>query len=254
MASIVKNAALNPIMRGHDTISLEGTLLTSEGVPMLTISSGKSYTFSSAVGSWILISSGMEDPLSQLSDHASSSHHPITATPIAAQNCKGNEMRRPLAKAQRAMKTRPSGAARHMFTSSAKSLAGTHHSVVATVSHLENQVQSALALRSGEEYKFWLGTYIRYLAKENIQEKIRETFDFLMGPMPCGSFKNGEGESNQEWEPEILGLSKHNLLDELLPTVGSHLSMQRLYTEYKEHLLHLTSGRSQRESLFSKRN
>ena len=40
------------------------------------------------------------------------------------------------------------------------------HAVSCTLSHLENQVSSALSLRSGNEYHFWLMTYIRYLVQE----------------------------------------------------------------------------------------
>lgn len=35
-----------------------------------------------------------------------------------------------------------------------------------TLSHLENQVACCLALRSSQEYNFWLLTYVRYLVQE----------------------------------------------------------------------------------------
>lgn len=40
---------------------------------------------------------------------------------------------------------------------------------MSTVSHLENQLASSLALKSASEYCFWLETYIRYLAQEGKQ-------------------------------------------------------------------------------------
>ena len=264
MTSIVRNAALNPIMKSGDTISMEGTLLTSDGAPMLTISTGKTFSYSAGMGSWILISGGVEDPLYQLSDHSTSAFL-SASTPGPSSSLKDSAATaesRPLARAQRATRARPSDSARNMFSANAKGIAGTPQSVVATVSHLEIQVQSAMILKSPHEYKLWLGTYVRYLAKQNLQCKIRETFDMLIGPMPSGVGRSDEGgksamggcaSDERGWEPEILGMSKHDLLNEFLPAVGSHLSMQRLYAEYKEHLAHLVNGKSQRDNLFARR-
>ena len=144
-----------------------------------------------------------------------------------------------------------------MFTSNSKSIAGTPQSVTTTVSNMENNIQSALLLKSAHEYRHWLGTYVRFLAKENMQNKIRETFDMLMGPapssvagVPCAF---GRDANEPAWEPKILGMSKHDLLNEFLPAVGSQLCMQRIYSEYKEHLNHLINGNSQRGQLFPQR-
>ena len=248
MNSLVRNAALSPIMKSGDTISMEGTLLTADGAPMLTISTGKTFSYCASMGTWILISGGVEDPLYQLSDHSASSL--LSSSGQSSRNGASDDFR-PLARAQKAVKTRPSDSARNLFTASAKSIAGTPQAVTTTVSHLESQVQSALKLKSASEYRQWLGTYVRYLAKENVQSKMRETFDSLLGPIPsCGNGSVGEKE---EWEPEVLGMSKRDLLGEFLPAIGSHLSMQRLYAEYKEHLNHWVNGKSQRDSLFLKR-
>ena len=35
-----------------------------------------------------------------------------------------------------------------------------------TLTHLENQLSSALVLKSAEEYRFWMLAYVRYLSKE----------------------------------------------------------------------------------------
>ena len=41
-----------------------------------------------------------------------------------------------------------------------------HMQHVSTISHLETQMATCLALRSASEYRFWLETYVRYLAQE----------------------------------------------------------------------------------------
>ena len=35
-----------------------------------------------------------------------------------------------------------------------------------TVGHLENQMASALVLKSSSEYHFWFTTYVRYIVQE----------------------------------------------------------------------------------------
>lgn len=37
---------------------------------------------------------------------------------------------------------------------------------VSTLSHLENQLATSLAVKSASDYRFWLETYVRYLVQE----------------------------------------------------------------------------------------
>ena len=52
--------------------------------------------------------------------------------------------------------------------SQAAQLFRTNHTLQqpSTLSHLENQVASALTLKSAKEYRFWLMTYVRFLIQE----------------------------------------------------------------------------------------
>merc|ERR550534_342981 len=134
----------------------------------------------------------------------------LSTVNTTSKNAAADELR-PLARAQNAVRSRPSDSARNMFTTNSKSIASTPQSVTTTVSNMENNIQSALLLKSAHEYRHWLGTYVRFLAKENMQNKIRETFDMLMGPaqssvagVPCARRDANE----PAWEPKILGMSK----------------------------------------------
>ncbi|CAG2191201.1 unnamed protein product [Mytilus edulis] len=68
---------------------------------------------------------------------------------------------------------------------------------VTTINHLESQMAASLSLQSGSEYKFWLQTYVRYLAKEGLETKIREVCDDLLGPV----YKS---KGSSSWDSYIL--------------------------------------------------
>ncbi|XP_013416664.1 protein HIRA-like [Lingula anatina] len=156
-----------------------------------------------------LASSG--DPLASCSDHHSC---------IPKEG--GHKMTGPLSALQ-LKKQRASQQAGQLFRT------GHVAQQASTMTHLENQVAAALALKSSQEYKFWLLTYMRYLVQEGVEAKIREVCDELLGPV----YKSKTASS---WESHTLGLGKRHLLQEILPIVGSNLRFQRLFTEYKEQL------------------
>nr|KAG5687049.1 hypothetical protein BaRGS_002422 [Batillaria attramentaria] len=206
---IVQNQSLAAIMSGTDRIV--SSTLTSEGVCLITISSGKSYSFAPEVGCWMVVSD-RDDRLQMCSDH-----HRCVPPKVRASG--------PLAAVQGG--SRPNQASR-MFQSDASM------QQTSTVSHLENQVAASLALKSASEYRFWLETYLRYLAQEGLEEKLRAVCDDLLGPMYSRS--TGSAGQGTSWQPSVLGLNKREFLRRILPTIGTNLRWQRLYTEYQEQL------------------
>uniref|UniRef100_K1PS44 Protein HIRA n=1 Tax=Magallana gigas TaxID=29159 RepID=K1PS44_MAGGI len=106
-----------------------------------------------------------------------------------------------------------------------------------TLSHIESQLAACLLLKSAPEYKFWLQTYTRYLSQEGLESesrhifesKLRDVCDDLLGPV----YKT-KGKSS--WDPLILGMDKRSLLHEILPSIGSNLKLQRMFTEYHDQL------------------
>ena len=91
-----------------------------------------------------------------------------------------------------------------------------------TVKYLENQISRSLCLKSPLEYKQWCKTYVQFLVKENLEERLREF---------CGEFSSPKGHDEM-----ILGLSKFNLLQEMLSIVAKNTKFQRLYSELKDTL------------------
>lgn len=67
---------------------------------------------------------------------------------------------------------------------------------------------------------------------EGLEKRLRVILDELMGPSHSSASKS-------TWDPMILGLKKHQLLDDVLKVIGGHLRWQRLYIEYYEQLSEL---------------
>jgi len=204
LKSVIQEKSLKAIMSEKD--NLEHATVTSEGVPVITLANKKSFCFSLDIG-WVLAHQ-QDDRL-----QASSAHHQCTPSRLRPLG--------PLSSLQKSSK--PSEGASRSF----QSVPGLRQTV--TLSHLESQVTNSLVLKSGTEWKFWLETYIRYLAQEGVEDKLREVCDDLLGPV----YKS---RTSKTWNKFVLGVDKHEVLRRVLPAIGSDLKFQRLYTEYKDQL------------------
>ncbi|XP_017307566.2 protein HIRA [Ictalurus punctatus] len=205
--ALVKNESLNCLLSGSDTVM--SSMLTEHGVPVVTLSNGRSYCFSSAMETWNLIVD-KQDSLVQCADFSS------CVSSNDALGCTG-----PLATTQ----GRNLSAGRL-----ASRLLSTPHHVqqVMTLSFLENQLSSAFILHSANEYRHWLLIYARFLVNEGYEQRLRELCKDLLGPV--------HKSSSSAWESTVLGLRKRDLLMDVLPVVGQNLRFQRLFTEYQDQL------------------
>ena len=95
-------------------------------------------------------------------------------------------------------------------------------------SNIEAKLSSSAYLGSGPEYRYWLGALVKNLARAGLETRLRTIFDELLGPP--------DGKETATWKPEILGVDKRKLLEEILPHVAANIALQRLYTEYKGQL------------------
>jgi protein HIRA/HIR1 len=96
------------------------------------------------------------------------------------------------------------------------------------LSYIDQQLAASFVIGSSKEYRFWFIALAQHLSKENMETRLREMCQYLIGPL----FKS----SKSEWDPKILGNNKHELLKEVLSILASNLRLQRLYTEFKEQL------------------
>ncbi|XP_063967555.1 protein HIRA-like [Lytechinus pictus] len=207
--AIVNKVSLETII--EPSISISKSLLTDQGVGVIGLSNGKSYMYSNSMCCWLLIDQ-KEDILRLTSDHQ-------PCQPAQTPSHSGG----PLSHVQ-GTQQRPGNQTRSMFP-------GNHNlQKAATLTHLENQVSAALALKSPKEYRFWILTYARYLVQEECEGRLRELCNDLLGPFYQGDQEEGG------WQSSILGLSKRGLLKDILPILGTNLKLQRLYSEYEDQL------------------
>ncbi|XVF69148.1 hypothetical protein PTKIN_Ptkin11bG0057600 [Pterospermum kingtungense] len=104
---------------------------------------------------------------------------------------------------------------------------------VQTRAHLEAQLASSLALKSPNEYRQSLLSYIRFLARETDESRLREVCESFLGP-PTGMASDSK---NPSWDPYVLGMRKHKLLrEDILPAMASNRKVQRLLNEFMDLL------------------
>ncbi|KAM7528104.1 hypothetical protein LguiB_031514 [Lonicera macranthoides] len=108
---------------------------------------------------------------------------------------------------------------------------------VQTRAHLEAQLASALALKSPNEYRQCLLSYIRFLAREADESRLREVCESFLGPPTGMADATSSDLKNPTWDPCVLGMKKHKLLrEDILPAMASNRKVQRLLNEFMDLL------------------
>lgn len=108
---------------------------------------------------------------------------------------------------------------------------------VQTRAHLEAQLASSLALKSSNEYRQCLLSYIRFLAREADESRLREVCESFLGPPTGIAEATYLDPRNPAWDPCVLGMKKHKLLQEdILPAMASNRKVQRLLNEFMDLL------------------
>lgn len=120
---------------------------------------------------------------------------------------------------------------------------------VQTRAHLESQLASSLALKSANEYRQCLLAYIRFLAREADESRLREVCESFLGP-PTGMVEAIPSDpKNPAWDPCVLGMKKHKLLrEDILPAMASNRKVQRLLNEFMDLLSEYESAESNQDS------
>ena len=129
------------------------------------------------------------------------------------------------------------------------------------ISFIEQQMETSKAMASAKDYRYWLLTLVQHLVSshssgfntEHIEIRLRELCNFLLGqqfprirneisshsisstPLPALR-RSTNSQASCLASSKVLGISKHELLREVLSVLASNLSLQRLYIEFKEQL------------------
>ncbi|PSN56592.1 Protein HIRA [Blattella germanica] len=209
--ALVRNESLQAIMQAEpgSVVTILNCSLTEEGHPIVSLSTGKAYMFSADLGSWLLMANSC-DPVQR-----SSAHRAFVTSIPTNQNVNGM----PLACLQS-----------HVTSFGSLLGQGSPVTSLCTMTFLEQQLASCRALNSQQEFHNWLLAFARFLAQEGLEARLRLICDDLLGPT------HSRAKLSTSWETSIMGFSKHALLREILPMIGSNLRLQRLYTEYSDQL------------------
>ncbi|CAL7946212.1 unnamed protein product [Xylocopa violacea] len=178
------------------------------GMPHLAFTNARAYIYHKEMGTWLLIGDSQDPIWRWASFNASSAFG--SRTP-----------RGPLSSLQEGL-----------FRTAGNTLPNPRlpHSAPSVVSYLEQQLLASKALGSAQEYIHWLMALVSFLlTQDGLEKRLRLILDELLGPSHTSASKS-------IWDPLILGIKKHKLLEDVLSVVGGHLRWQRLYLEYTEQL------------------
>ncbi|KAF2321636.1 hypothetical protein GH714_000777 [Hevea brasiliensis] len=156
--------------------------------------------------------------------------------------------------------------------------------------HLEAQLASSLALKSPNEYRQCLLSYVRFLAREADESRLREVCESFLGPPTGMAESTSSNAKDLTWDPCVLrllsehaafcflififiyfinlskngivkhcrrfsgtlqGMKKHKLLrEDILPSMASNRKVQRLLNEF----MNLLSEYGSAETNLDKKN
>merc|ERR1712071_144818 len=120
----------------------------------------------------------------------------------------------------------------------------------ANISFMQSQIQTAIATKSGSEWRHWTMVYTRFLCQctnaptmcDSAISRVRQILDDLLGPTVALDAEMTDvtpDESGPElWRPTIFGIKKRDFLrDDILPLLQKYVRLQRLYSEFYDQLL-----------------
>jgi protein HIRA/HIR1 len=199
----------------HQTKFVDDLGLSITGVPVITLNTGESYLYSEDMKSWLCVA----DSHAPLSSFVSSASH-------LYDNATSDEIYESIT--YRYLKTRASRAAeqRRIQNIGKDGNTETNQMSLQTIEDLEISLASTAVLSDSQGYLQYLQAYVHHLARTNNADRLRDLCDSLLGPV----------YKSTDWEPNIAGIPKRNLLSKVLTWVGRNLSLQRITIEYRDML------------------
>ncbi|XP_028160951.1 protein HIRA homolog [Ostrinia furnacalis] len=186
-------------------VTVTNCTLLDDGNPMISLSNGKSYIYCKKLCAWVVWSDAT-DPVWRASG-------PLAATRPPSQGSHGSSQL----------------LYREHRTHSHNVAASGAYSAGAARSWLEARAAASLHLRRARDYRHWLTALVAHLASHGTEDQLRTILDDFLGPSHCTS-------TPKKWQSTILGMNKHEVLEEMLSILVRQLRWQRLYTEYADQL------------------
>lgn len=240
----------NNVEQVDGDIEILSCSLTEHYQPLLLLSTGKAFVFDYNLHCWLLISDS-NDSITKWSSCKPSltamkrflSHKQIDSS----EGCGSLKKNLPLTSLQSQHSFDIKRFASVITKNGSESL-----QVKATRSYLDQQLASAIAIRSTHEYHYWLIQSVQHYVDTGAEARLKELCSRLISTA-FGKAEEDSGRNNldslrpsdsagdsditvTETNHQILGLSKRSLLREVLAILSKDLRYQRIYSEYKQLL------------------
>jgi len=102
-----------------------------------------------------------------------------------------------------------------------------------TLSHLESRIHSCRMLEAGgQEYKQALLVYVKRIADEGFRSKAEEVVKDLCGPV----YWKQTPAKDERWTPMVCGLSKRDLLKDVLGIFARSKTLTKMALDWQELL------------------
>lgn len=209
---LIKAESLSPILTDSE-IQITSCSLTQHYQPLFLLSTGRAFLYDYNLHCWLLIADS-NDPITRWSSCKPSlptikrflDHKPELSIK--------KNLPLTILSSQLSFNIKP-------FASVNKSES---LQVKATKAYLDHQLASALAIRSSDEYHYWLIQSVHHFVDTGAEDRLKELCSRL-----TSAFGGDEDDT-------ILGLSKRTILREVLTILSKDLRYQRIYSEYKQLL------------------
>jgi protein HIRA/HIR1 len=253
----------NNVSSGNDSdIQILSCSLTAKYQPLILLSTGRAFVFDYNLHCWLLISDS-NDSITRWSSCKPSltAMKRFLVQQKVEQADNGTSMRKnlPLASLQSQHSYDIKRFASLINKSGSESL-----QVKATRSYLDQQLASALAIKSSHEYHYWLLQSVQHFVDTGAESRLKDLCSRLASSTVGRSNDDSEhildndisirsnnrmfeshndtdmlnhscGDiTTKETNYDILGLNKLSLLKEVLAILSKDLRYQRIYSEYKQ--------------------
>ncbi|GMM35616.1 Hir2 protein [Saccharomycopsis crataegensis] len=250
-----------PSSKYQDDLLVKGEGLTlcsisKRGVPLVTLSNGNGYLYDKNMGSWCLISDswwalgsnywdsssnifGVDSGNRSISEMLPSGGPKNKSSVITLIESKTNEEIFKKRSASMLKKLSKVMLMKHGYENLESSI---------SLAHLENRILIAETLQENQEFKELLMSYCSKLCELALKNKLIEVFQDLLGPKNHVELSDDDDDDDDddeidyikannkkmstEWNPEICGLKKHDLLKDIILACAGNREVQRILVSY----------------------
>ncbi|KAI0659408.1 WD40 repeat-like protein [Cubamyces menziesii] len=209
--------SINPILAPSPNLTIISAVVRPNGAPVIQLSDGVAHTYDPALLTWTKLSEPWWAEGSDAWQGRQRTSQISTRGPVAIIESTVSE--RMAVDNSRAEKVRPAW-----------------WNAALTLGHLESKLHAAKALDSPQEYKQALLLYAKRIADEGFRAKAEELVKELFGPVYW------RPNRDDSWSPTTLGMSKRDLLKEVLVIFVRSKTLTKLGQDWQEIMKKAQNG------------